>query len=265
MIAVLHAPQPAVVSSWSAADHWGLPGWRRHEVDVTTSGRTGFRDQDTTIVVHQPRLVLARHITEHDRVPITSPTRTIFDLAGRRDVHPLRLERALDTAMSRGLVSSESLTAMLADLAEKGRPGIKLLRELIAARSVRGYRPPESGLESRLRQLASQAGLPDFVRQVNVGSETAWVGRVDFRHPVLPLLVEVDSATHHGSLTDQEHDQRRRAELVAAGWHVVSVTGSDLFHQPDAVIARLRRAIHGVRRVAGTTVLARNGVVRVHR
>jgi very-short-patch-repair endonuclease len=201
-------------------------------------------------VVHQPRLILARHITEHDGVPITSPTRTIFDLAGRSDVHPLRLERALDTAMSRGLVSSESLTAMLADLAEKGRPGITLLRGLIAPRSGEQYRPPESGLESRFRQLASQAGLSEFVRQVNVGSEVAWVGRVDFRHTVVPLVVEVDSATHHGSLTDQEHDRRRRAELAAAGWQVVSVTGPDLFHQPDAVIAHLRRAIHSLRRVA---------------
>lgn len=140
--------------------------------------------------------------------------------------------------------STKALNRMLAELSARGRSGICLMRELIAERDSATYRAPESGLESRFRELCKRTGLPEFVGQVDVGTDEAWVGRIDFRHPHLPTLVEIDSATYHGSLTDQCSDEIRREKLRTAGWVVLPITGNELFHRADEVVARLQGALH---------------------
>lgn len=244
MFAVLHAPQPAAVSHRSAVDRWGVPGFGGETMHVTAPGRLGSRIEALELIVHRPRLFLPHHVVRLDGIPITTPTRTLFDLAGKRGIRPQRLARALDTSLSRRLTSIHALHRMLVELSASGRSGICLMRQLVEERDSPNYRAPESGLESRFRELCKRAGMPELVGQVDVGTNEAWVGRVDFRHPDLPILVEIDSATYHGSLTDQRSDEARREKLQAAGWVVMSITGSELFHRADKVVARLRRAIH---------------------
>lgn len=239
MAAVLDVGPGALVSHRSAAAIWDLPGFFTEPIHVT--GRRGATSGGRTdlAIVHVPRRVLAGHHVEIDGIPVTTPTRTIFDLAGM-GLHPGRVERALDTLWARGRVDHASLTAMLEQLAAKGRSGIALMRSLITARGAT-YRPPESNAEVRFQELARRSGLPGFVRQVDVGGSDRWIGRVDFVDPLRRLVVEVDPGLHHGSLTDQRHDEQRRADLVDAGWLVEVVTDVDLFHRADDVGRRLAR------------------------
>ncbi|GJM37269.1 MAG: hypothetical protein DHS20C19_06360 [Acidimicrobiales bacterium] len=243
MAAVLDANVGAAGSHETSGAVWRLPGCALEPVEVV--GRRGHarRTASDAVIVHEPKLLLPHHVVEVDNVPVTTPTRTLFDLAGARTVHPKRLERMLDTAWSRNLVSHASLTRMLDELAQRGRPGIRLMRELLADRPA-DHRPPESSTEARFQELARRSGLYSFVRQCDMGDDAAWIGRVDFIDLNRRLVVEVVDALFHGSLTDQRHDQERWQRLTQSGLRVEAVDGFDLFHRPESVMARLRRLAH---------------------
>lgn len=245
MAGQLEAGPGAVVSHGSAAAIWEVPGFGLLPVEVT--GRRGRLSPGTyeLAIVHQPRRLETWHWVELDGLRVTTPTRTLFDLAGLPWVHPQRLERALDTLWAKGRVDDRSLNRMLACLAAKGRRGIVVMRALIEARGGQ-YRPPESGAEGRFRQLAESWGWRHFERQLAVGDEDRWIGRVDFVDRGYRIVVEIDPSRFHSSLTDVAHDRARRRSLEAAGWTVVSVTEADLFHRPD----ELRRTLEEVRRRA---------------
>ena len=145
------------------------------------------------------------HVTVLDGIPVATPTRTVFELAG--SVHPQRAERALDSMWARNLTSRPLLDQMLDDWADRGRAGTVLMRELLEARAF-GYVPPASNLEARFATLAERFCVGPFRRQVDLGGQ-AWIGRVDFLHAHCPLVVEVLSELYHAALVDQEADARR--------------------------------------------------------
>ena len=88
------------------------------------------------------------------------------------------------------------------------------MRRLLADRSD-GYIPPASETEARFRDLVREAGLPDPVRQLDVGDDEAWIGRVDVAYPPARLLIELDSRRHHSSKLDVEADAARDRRLRA--------------------------------------------------
>jgi very-short-patch-repair endonuclease len=115
------------------------------------------------------------------------------------------------------------------------------MRELDSARGP-AYVPPASGLERRFIEINDEP----MERQVDCGDEE-WCGRVDFRHSLLPLVVEVQSEKYHTSLVDRAADAARRARLAAAGFEVVEVWDTDIWHHPDAVRDRIRAAVRRLR------------------
>jgi very-short-patch-repair endonuclease len=227
-----------VLSYSPAMAWWGLPGFNLDPTEVTRL-RGGRRQNSNAAIVHDPRLLKPSHVTTFEDVPITTPARTIFDLAGV--VHPGKVERALDTAWARRLVNARSMREMLRDLAQKGRSGIRVMRALLEVRDD-DYRPPESGLESRFQAVCREARLGEFVRQINVGNLERWIARTDFRHEVLPLLVFIDSDLHHTALLDGVHDDEQTIALREAGFVVVRVTESEVWHQPKAMVRKVRAA-----------------------
>jgi very-short-patch-repair endonuclease len=66
------------------------------------------------------------------------------------------------------------------------------------------------------------------------------------------LIVEVDGYAFHGGRAAFERDRRRDAELQAEGLRVMRVTWRQLVGEPDAVVARLTRALRGHRNVIGS-------------
>jgi len=228
------------VSHRSAAGFWGVAGFLAEPVEVTRL-RGGRLDHDLSITVHEPRKLEPHHLTVLDGVKLTTPSRTLFDLAGI--VNPGRLERALDSAWAMRLVRYTELRSMLEELGCRGRSGIVAMRELLDARSDH-HRPPESGLESRFEEICRHAGvgLDEFERQVDVGGDDRWTGRSDFRHRRLPIVVFVDSERYHSAFIDCERDRCQTAELELGGFVVVRVTDVDVWHRPALVLAKLRDA-----------------------
>ena len=101
--------------------------------------------------------------------------------------------------------------------------------------------PPASELEAIFKELLRLAGLPEPVRQLDVGDSHGWIGRVDFAYPPLRLLIELDGRRFHSALLDRRADARRDQRLRAAGWReVVRLSWFDVVHQPELVVALLR-------------------------
>lgn len=239
MAAVLDAGEGTVASHRAAADLWHLPGFRVEELDV--SRLHGAEHQRRGLGrLHHPRTLPAHHTTVVDGIPVTTPARTLFDLAGV--LHPGRTERAVDNALAKSPALLRALHRMLPDLAERGRPGITAMREILVARPF-GYVPPASGLEARAIQILEEAGIR-VRRQVDLGGDD-WVGRVDLLVEGTNLVIEIDSARYHLAFLDRERDAHRDAELRAAGYEVVRVAEEEVWTAPALVVQRVRLFLAG--------------------
>ncbi|MEW6153390.1 MAG: DUF559 domain-containing protein [Actinomycetota bacterium] len=238
MAAVLDAGPGTAVSHQSAAAMWGLPGFDAGTIHVSRP-RGGPARSSPLAVVHWPTWLPDQHVSRLDGVPVTTVARTIFDLAS--DLHPKRVARTVDNALARRLVRASAIVGLCSSLAEQGRAGTRLMRELMAERDG-AYVAPESGLEARFLALVAAAGLPTPERQVDVGGDD-WVGRVDFLFRPERLVAEIDGDLSHTALLDQEADDERDRRLRAAGYEVVRVTARQVWYRPDEAISLLRAAL----------------------
>jgi hypothetical protein len=165
-------------------------------------------------------------------IPVTSPPRTLLDLASILPYKPLR--RAVRQAQFLGLVSVVQLNETLGR--SRRRRGVRTLRRITAA----GPAPTRSELEDVILDLILEAGLahPD----VNVPLRLA--GRrviLDFRWPQR-LVVEADGAAWHDNDLARADDADCQALLEAHGERVVRVTWHQAGTQPGQTLARLRAA-----------------------
>ena len=230
--AVLDAGPEAAVSH--------LPGATWYGLNVKPGGIVVTRPRGTTAParlarIHEPRNFPPHHRTVLQGVPIVVPSRLPFDIAATL---PSMTERVLDRAWARGLLSWLSMSVMLQEMAERGRPGIRLVRELLAARGP-DYRPNDTNLEDRFQELAREAGLV-LVRQRQL-LDREWLGRVDFVNLERALVIEVQSSLYHEALVDRVADAARREALEAAGFLVEEVWDHEVWHNPHGTAQRLRR------------------------
>ena len=225
MAAVLAAGEESVLSFWSAATLWRMrsgTGPRTH----VTSPRA--RRRTRTITFHHAHLP-PDEVTEEQGIPVTTPARTLLDLA------PLLpspvLGRIIEAAPSRG--------AGVARLIDRypHRAGVPKLRQMVAT-----PRPiTRSDFEAILLEAMAEAGLPQ--PQVNAIVEGY---EVDFAWREHGIIAELDSYVTHGSPAAFEADRERDRRLAIAGWTVVRLTNErgvdDLSRLVDASAARSRAA-----------------------
>ncbi len=238
MAAVLRQGDGATLALSSAGWVWDVPGHDLAPISLLRARpdrrRRHQRRAHTSTALH------GDDVTTRGGLPVTTPTRTIFDLAGRQ--HPERTRRDLNNLMARGLVRLEQLEAQLDRLACRGRPGIAVMRERIVALRE-GEAPTESSLELTCREILHTAGFRDLEQQVRLGDDEGFIARVDFVQRSLRIAIEVDSDRFHGGLLDRMLDEAKTARLEAAGWLVVRITEREIFHQRAALIQRLRHVL----------------------
>jgi very-short-patch-repair endonuclease len=244
--AVLDAGIGGALSHSSALAHWGVPGNLLEPFHVTRTRDRSDRP-GRLATVHEPTLLPAHHVVTLDGVATVLPARALLEVAGmRRRGADLpwwvdRIARMVDTAWAQRLVSGPSLRAMVAELSERGRPGLGVMRQVLAERPD-GYVPPASGLEARVLQLLARSGEPPMERQVDLGDDIRWIGRVDFVDRRNQVVLEVQSERFHASHLDRQLDAERIRRLEGAGWSVAEVTDVDVWHRPDRVISALQAA-----------------------
>lgn len=239
LAAVLDAGPGSALSHESALAWWDVPGFVLDTLHVTHARDGVHRPARLAHRVHDVVLLPDHHVRTLEGVPVVAPARALFDLAGQRRVHPKRVERAVDNAWAKRLVSGSSLQTMLDQLAGRGRPGIRVMREILRERGP-GYVPPASGLEARVERILRAAGERPLRRQVNTGDEQTWIGRVDFADDQVPFLLEVQSERFHTSLVDQRADKQRLAKLKAAGYVVATLSETDVWYRKNNVLRAVR-------------------------
>ena len=165
----------------------------------------------------------------------------LFDLANDGETHHLKLERTFNNAWGRGLTSGQLLVQVADEWCERGRRGSAFIHEYLERHPI-SWQPPASNLEDRFRRIIAEAGMPEPRRQINLGDQTSWIGRVDFLDPEVPLVGEVDSDLFHVAALDAESDEEREERLEAAGFEVERFKEFDVWHDKQSVIARWRDA-----------------------
>src|SRR5258708_24074133 len=95
-------------------------------------------------------------------------------------------------------------------------------------------------METRLRWLLLQRGLPRPEVQVNLGDEKNGIGRVDLYYPSARLILEYDGGNHRDRLVE---DNRRQNRLLSAGFRLLRFTAADIHNHPDVVESQVRSAL----------------------
>jgi very-short-patch-repair endonuclease len=235
--ATLDAGTGAHLSHLTAARWWGLTGCPSRPVHVVRVG-TSTR-QPELAVLHRVRRLPETWTTELDGIPVVRPELCALQLFAC--CRPQRAERLVERMWSDRLLSGRSLRRFLRDMGRMGRNGTAGLRAYLDERPD-DYAPPASGIESRTLQILEGAGI-EVRRQVDLGDDEVWTGRVDFLVVGLPIVIEVQSERHHLALTDRRADDERRRRLTAAGFVVVEVTDTEVWTTPNLVVERVRAAI----------------------
>ncbi len=220
LAAVLAAGPGAVASHLSAAELWELfDGWvpagRRDVIHLV-----GPRQRHLSgVQLHRLR-VDGRDRTRRGLVPVTSPARTIFDLASVFDAEALG--RCTDEALRRRLLTLTELRRLFDRHAGAGRRRLGPLRVVLGDR-VPGFDPGANSWEQQMDRQWEQLGLPAAVRQhtIRVGGRRY---RVDRAIPELKLAVEWVGTEFHSLNGRFVRDRMRISDLVQSGWDVVEVT-----------------------------------------
>lgn len=114
-------------------------------------------------------------------------------------------------------------------------PGAARLRRLAALAE-----PAESPMETRLRWLLLEAGLPRPEVQTDLhDADGRFIGRADLFYPEPRVVVEYDGANHRDRLTE---DNRRQNLLINGGFTVLRFSAADLT-RPELVASQVRRAL----------------------
>jgi very-short-patch-repair endonuclease len=209
-----------VLSHQTAADVWDI---RPHQgtVQITVVGEAPKRRAG--VQIHRSHSLNA---AVHDGLPLTTPTRTIHDLA--TCLSQPELDRAVEQAQVLHLATREQIAA---NMPRRGR------RALQAALDDEPQLT-RSEAERRLLALISQARLPR--PQTNVYVEGY---EVDLFWPDQRLIVEVDGFAYHSTRQAFERDRARDAALQAAGYRVVRLTWRQIVYEPLAVVVQLTRLL----------------------
>ena len=234
--ALLVAGRGAVLSHRSAAAQWSLLVWSGcAEVTARVHRRT-----TRGVVIHRAELDLRKDVTRRSGLPVTSLLRTIVDCAAVMTEEELaRLVN--ETAIKRWL-HARNVTALLAMV--RGRRGARQLRRVLEARDLsKGW--TRSTLEAAFAKLAREAALPPYERGELVDIGGGDLRECDALWRAQRLMVELDFLPIHETGRVPYRDRRRDRRLAAAGSTVIRLTGDDLTHHRDEVIADLRAALGG--------------------
>lgn len=231
----------SVVSHEAAALLHGLGPLPPGAVTVTVPH--GDHERPAPYEVRQSTDLSPRHCTTVDGMPVTTPARTIVDLAARLGRE--RLGRMLDEAHVARRCTVQEVAALYDELLRPGKRGMRVLHTVLAARGP-GYVPPESVLERRLLRVLARAGLPEPVRQAALPWRSQAGARVDLLYPRHRVIVEADGRRWHSRLDQMAADRQRDREAQLHGYAVHRFVWEEITRRPavvaETVAAALARA-----------------------
>lgn len=223
-------PPEAVFVGASAAWLFGLDIEPTDPVEVVVPQSSGVRTRSGLIVRHgeiPPAEVVSIRGLRATALPLT-----LAGLCLRRPTVEALV--AIDMAIHLGLTEGAALCQYAE--AAKGRPGTRRMLSLAPLAA-----PAESPMETRLRWLLIEAGLPRPQVQVSLRNGAGlFVGRADLYYPEARLVLEYDGGNHRERLVE---DDRRQNLMVGAGYQLLRFTAADIYNRADVVAAQVRAAL----------------------
>jgi very-short-patch-repair endonuclease len=216
-------PPEAAFAGATAAWMFGLDLEPTKPVEVVVPLSSGLRSRFGLSV--QRCEVPAAEVISIRCLRATALPRTLARLCLLRS--PVEALVAIDMALHRKLTNT-------AALARYGRPGTARMRSLSLLAA-----PAESPMETRLRWLLIQAGLPRPEVQTNL-RVGALRFRADLYYPSARLILEYDGGNHRDRLVE---DDRRQNLLLNAGYGLLRFTAADIYGKPDVTVAQVRAAL----------------------
>jgi hypothetical protein len=228
LAAGLACGEHAMLSHTAAAALWEIRPRPDGRIHVTTV--RGGRKAPRGIVLHT---TTRPEGTIHRGIPVTTPMRTLTDLA--TIVRPPILARAVQAAESRHLLDTRQL--------QPGRPGLPALRAQFAR--PQGF--TRSDFEAFFVDFCDRHGLPRPLINHRIGLD-----EVDAYWPDRGLIVECDSYEFHGTRRAFQDDRRRDADMLTRGLRTLRFTYDQLTRRQAWVASTLiaARASGGAERRA---------------
>jgi very-short-patch-repair endonuclease len=225
MGAVLSRGDGTALSDDPAGALWRI--WKPRDTGIHLTVPAGGRRHKTRGVTVHRRSLRPSDVTRERGIPVTTPLRTIVDLAATSDRR--EAERLVNAADARNVLRADTLAEELKRM--KGQPGVPLLEEILAPST---FVLTDSELERMFLPLVRRAGLPKPQSQRRLGPH-----RVDFHWPELDLVVEVDSLRYHRTTIQQAEDRARDHIHFLAERQYLRFTHHQIAHDPDYVVAVL--------------------------
>lgn len=208
MAAVLVCGEGAALSHQSAAYLWTFLKSKGGPVHVTSPSTSGKTTRAEIVLHRSPSLSEKGEVTRRERIPVTTPRRTIEDL-------------------------EQTLEPYLVRRAKRQAEFLRYRLQLPTDRS-------RSDLESAFLAFCKRHRLPRPEVNVKVGSYT-----VDFLWPSHMLAVETDFFDYHRGSVAFEDDHQRELRLRRRGYTVRRFTGAQIRNHPAEVVADLGEVLGG--------------------
>ncbi len=237
-LAIAVAKLTATVSHEAAGDIHGFARIPPGRCVVTVPHRLTNRCDD--VIVHESTDLAPEHVMSVDDLPVTTPERTLVDLAAV--LRPRHLRVVVESALVQRTVELDGLWACFSGIARRGKPGVAAMRGVLTELSGDPV-VVESELERRLLELLRNSGLPEPVAQHGLPWRSTSTGRVDFAYPKARLIIECDGRRWHTSVESFEFDRRRDNLAQLAGWRVLRFTWADVIQRAPYVIQAVRSAL----------------------
>jgi very-short-patch-repair endonuclease len=234
LAAVWRTGPHALASHRSALALYGLSRSGRTPIEVQVP--RGVGRHPSGVRQHETRNRSGADISRIGMIPVTTPERTIIDIAGI--VPTERTEWVLDDAVHKGLTTSRRVADRLGVMPTNGRKGATVLWRLLAERTGD---PDEraNAWENLMSRLIAASDLPTPVRQhkVVVGTHTYYL---DFGFPEQMVAVECDSSQEHATPIAYRHDLDRQHDCESQGWVFKRFIKSQASQHPDATVDKIR-------------------------
>jgi very-short-patch-repair endonuclease len=221
MAAVLATGPGALLGRRDAAALRDLrPAGSRSRVDVLVPGTS--RRRRPGIATFTTSTLHSDDRDEVDGVPVTSPERTIVDLADVLDARDLR--RVLERAKRLCAIDHAALSAVISR--NPGRHGLRILLPLLAEDHALGA-AAESELERLFFDLIRAHGLPEPLAGQMVCGYV-----VDAYWPRSRLVVELQGYEFHSDRETFERDHAKLATLTRHGIELLALTYRQVTIEP---------------------------------
>jgi very-short-patch-repair endonuclease len=224
--ALLCGPSAVISHSTAAAIHQfsGVMAEPEPEISVPRE----LRPRLAGARIHRVTELPPDHVEERRGIGITTPSRTLVDLASR--LNPELLARVVDEGSVARLWTIDEIAACATRLGRQGRPGGRALRAVLANRIDEP--DAESALELRIIRVLKPFAPFETQYQVVIDGE---VFLLDIAWPWWRIGVEVDGWwSRRQSRRKLDGDDHKTNALVANGWRILRVTAT----MSDAAVLR---------------------------